>query len=78
MEELLTYLVEQITGEPPKAITSQEQDGVIIYTINVPKEHMAILIGKGGHIIASIRTLARVCAAKDNQKISIELQEVQN
>lgn len=78
MENLLTYLVEQITGEPPQAITSNEQDGVTVYTVTVSKEHMALLIGKGGRTISSIRTLARIKAAKEQKRIAVELQEQAN
>lgn len=73
MEELLKFLVHEITGEEPKAIEKETVDGIITYRITAPKKHMAILIGKGGRIISSIRTIARVKGGQE--RINIELQE---
>lgn len=75
MEDLLSFIVTEITGDKPQSITSKTEDGIITYTITVPKEQMGVLIGKGGRVIFAIRTLARVRAAKENTQINIELQE---
>lgn len=75
MEDLLTFLVTQITDNPPQKIESKTENEVEIWTITVPKEKMAILIGKNGRVISAIRTLARIKGAGDNTKVNVELQE---
>ena len=75
MEELLTFIVAQITGNPPQSIDQSENEEMTTYTITVPKEYMGILIGKEGRVISAIRTLARVRAAKEGKRVNVELQE---
>lgn len=75
MEELLNYIVTEITGEKPLSITSTVEADTTIFTVTVAKDHMGTLIGKNGRMINSIRTLARTRAAKDNTRVNIELQE---
>lgn len=75
MEQLLQYIVREITGEEPNSITSREENETTIYTIAVKQEHMGTLIGKSGRMINAIRTIARTRGAKENIRVNVELQE---
>lgn len=75
MEDLLTFLVKEITGNSPVTIEQEMNDNVTTYTIVVHKEYMGMLIGKNGRVIMAMRTLARVQAAKQNSKVNVELKE---
>lgn len=77
MEKLLEFLVTEITGERPIKIESQTQSGMTIFVLTVPKEHIPILIGRGGRIINSIRTIASVLATKENIRVGIEVKELE-
>ncbi len=74
MQELLEFLVEQITGKKVP-IEKTESGGLEVYIIKPPKDLMGILIGKGGRTIRAIRALARTRAIVDNKSISIQLSE---
>lgn len=75
MEQLLEYIITEITGKKPLSIDQNEDNGVTVFTITVPKEHMGTLIGKNGRMITAIRTLARTRGAKDNLRVNVELKE---
>ena len=74
MQELLEFLVEQITGKK-MPIEKTDTDGLEVYTIKPPKDLMGILIGKGGRTIRAIRALARTRAIVDQKSISVQLEE---
>ena len=75
MEQLLTFLAQEITGASSINVTKEERDGMFIYTITLPKEFVGQLIGKDGRVVSSIRTLAAVRAAKENMRVGIEVKE---
>ncbi|MDO8504068.1 MAG: KH domain-containing protein [bacterium] len=74
MQELIEFLVEQITGKK-LAVEKTESEGLEVYTIKSPKDLMGILIGKSGRTIRAIRALARTRAIVDNKSISVQLEE---
>lgn len=81
MQKLLEYITREITGNEKIEVGMESLDpssnsGLNIYTIKAPKEVMGILIGKSGRTIRAIRSLARARAIKENENISVELQEV--
>lgn len=76
MQKLLEYITREITGNEKIEVSVASQDTINIYTINAPKDVMGILIGKEGRTIRAIRALARARAIKDNEQISVELQEI--
>ncbi|MBI2405665.1 KH domain-containing protein [Candidatus Microgenomates bacterium] len=75
MEQLLTFLAQEITGAPNVNVAQEEKDGVVTFTITLPKEFVGQLIGKDGRVVSSIRTLAAVRAAKENVRVGIEVKE---
>lgn len=75
MKKLLETLIEKISGQKVE-ILAHEENGIFTYTINSPKEIMGLLIGKGGKTIRAMRSLARVRAIVDQEKVQINLQEV--
>ena len=75
MEQLLEYIIKEITGEAPASIEKSEEGEVINFIVTVDKAHMGTLIGKNGRMINAIRTLARTKAGKENLRINVELKE---
>ncbi len=74
MKEFIEYLLNQIVSNP-KAVKVEEVDenGLLIYKIEVAQEDMGPVIGKEGRTINSIRALARSKAIKDGIRIRVEL-----
>lgn len=77
MIELLEYITQTITGEKGIKVEKETSDDFITYTIRAPKSVMGLLIGKEGRTIRAIRTLARARAIVDQEKISVQLEEVE-
>ena len=75
MENLLNFIVREITGDGPVSISQSDVDGNTVFTITVAKAHMGTLIGKNGRMINAIRILARTKGAQENLRVNIELKE---
>lgn len=60
--ELTEYLVKQLLNDVEFKVESTEEDGITIIKVLVPEESMSIVIGKGGKIANSIRTIIQALA----------------
>ena len=76
MQELLYTIVEGLV-EDPSAIKITEdapnEEGVIVFHLNVAPDDMGRVIGKQGRIAKAIRTVMRAGAGRQNQKIMVEI-----
>ena len=76
MQELVTYIVEQLVDDKSAVkVTSEEKDGVEVITINVAENDIGNVIGKQGKIAMSIRTLAKAVGIKNGKRYSIEIED---
>lgn len=76
MKDLLEYLVNSLVDNPKKVeIAESEENGMVIFTVKADSADMGKLIGKGGKIIRSLRSLMYVRAVKENKRIQLILQE---
>jgi len=64
---LTEYLVKQILPEVEIKINRIDSEGDIVIQVLVPNEFMSAVIGKGGNIANSIRTIVQ--AAAYNKKL---------
>lgn len=56
------------------SITSQTlEDGTISINVNVASEDVGRVIGKGGKIATSIRTIVYAAASKENQTVKVNI-----
>lgn len=76
MKNLLEYLAKKITDIDSIEVLETKLDDVLVYTIKAPKEVFGLLIGKGGKTIRAIRSLARARAIKDQERVSVQLEEI--
>ena len=75
-KDLVEYLVKSLVGNTEAAqITEKEVDGRIIITVKVDSADMGRVIGKDGRIIKSIREIVRAYSAKNNEKVSVDIEE---
>ncbi len=75
-KELLSYIVTNLVQFPDKiSIDEVEQENRTILKLKVAKEDMGRVIGKEGRIIRAIRELIYAYAAKNSNKVSVDVEE---
>ncbi len=78
MKELLYAIVAGlVTDKDAIQITQDEEsnaDGAIVLHLTVAAEDMGRVIGKQGRIAKAIRALLRAAAARENQKVVLEIE----
>ena len=73
-EELVEYIVKSLVDNPDEVSVNQVDDaGRIIMEVTVAESDMGRVIGKGGSVVNSIRTLVQVVAAKKGKTVSVEI-----
>lgn len=76
MKDLVEWLLKSIVDNPEKVSVEESQnsrDKTVKAT--VAKEDMGKVIGKGGKIIKSLRSLARIRGIKEGKRVFLELLE---
>jgi predicted RNA-binding protein YlqC (UPF0109 family) len=73
MKELLEYLLKGLLGEEKFEITETNEDGRIIFTVKTAPENVGLIIGKGGHMIKSLRNILKVRATLEKVAVSINV-----
>lgn len=76
MKDTLFYIISSIIekGDEVK-IEEKEEEGIIYYTVNLPKDEMGKVIGKEGKVIRAIRNVMKIPAIKQGKRINISLVE---
>jgi len=78
MRELLIALAQGLVDKPEAvAVTVDEPDenGIVFYHLRVDPGDMGRVIGKQGRIAKAIRTIMKSAAIRNNEKISVEIDE---
>lgn len=76
MKELVEYITASLVADPSQVHVDQVRRGSqIILKLEVAKEDMGRIIGRNGKVANSIRILLRVCAARENKKIILDIVE---
>ena len=77
MEDLLKTLIEPLVADIKKVkIEKTNEDNFLKFTVSIPKEDIAKVIGKEGKMIKSIKNLLKIRAIKENVFATLEVQEV--
>ncbi len=75
-KELLEYIVKNLVTNPEDIeIREVQVENRLVLKLKVNKQDMGRIIGKEGRIIRSIREIIYAYAMKDNQKISVDVEE---
>lgn len=70
------YVIESLVEKPEDVVLEQSTDEMgLLISLQLNKEDMGRIIGKNGQTIKSIRTLLRVIAKRENQKINLKIVE---
>ena len=75
MKDFVSKLLGIILEDKQFEVTENLNQNFCELSINVPKEHIARVIGKNGNIIRAIRTLCRVRGIKENLQVVTKLEE---
>ena len=74
MKQLVEYIVRGLVDQPEEvAVTETRRGGAVILELRVAPDDMGRVIGKGGRVANSIRSLLRVVAAKDGTRVTLDI-----
>lgn len=76
MKELLIAIASGLVEDPSAVnvtVDEANEEGVIVYHLNVAENDMGRVIGKQGRIAKAIRTVMRAAANQSHQKIVVEI-----
>lgn len=76
MKDLMEFVVKNIVEEPDKVtVVESEEGGIITEKVTVNETEIGRIIGKGGKVVKSLRTLAKIYSLKQNQRFYLEITE---
>lgn len=76
MKEIVEYIAKSLADYPDEVEVSVEAEGSTdVVHIRVLSEDMGKVIGKGGKIATSIRTIVKSLAQKQNRRIVVKIEE---
>lgn len=76
MKELIEYIALSLADDPSQVQVRQDRGGgKIRLELRVAKEDMGRVIGKGGRVANSMRTLLRVAAAREGRQVVLDVIE---
>jgi uncharacterized protein len=76
MKELIEYIAKSLVEHPEEVQVRETGGGSRLrIELSVAKEDMGRVIGKGGKVANSIRTLLRVAAERDGKQATLDVVE---
>ena len=77
MKEVIEYIVKSLVeDENAVSVTVEENEaGETIVRVNVAENDMGRIIGKGGKVASSIRTIAKSLSGRDHRKVFVKFGE---
>jgi predicted RNA-binding protein YlqC (UPF0109 family) len=74
MRDLIETLVKELVTAPEEVVVHEAQKpGSVTYEIYVMGDDAGKVIGKGGRIISSLRTIAKAAAVRDGIRVFVEV-----
>ncbi|NLN54816.1 MAG: KH domain-containing protein [Clostridiales bacterium] len=74
MKQLLIDIIKPLVDNPDDIVVIERESGdMIILELTVAKTDTGKVIGRGGKIAKSIRTLMRAAAAKENKRVIVDI-----
>jgi len=76
VKELVEYIARQLVENPDEVVvTENQQSGRTLVELQVAKDDMGRVIGKGGRVANSVRVLLRVTAAREGKRAALNIVE---
>ncbi len=74
MKKLVEFLVQSLLKDSSKFTVTEEVKGTEVYIkVEVDKNDIGAVIGRGGNVINAIRTIARTKATLENVKVYVDV-----
>ena len=74
MKDLIDYIARSLVDDPTQVHVDQSGRGAsVFFRLEVAKEDMGRVIGKGGRVANAIRILLRVAAAREGKRVSLDI-----
>ncbi|MCJ7702148.1 MAG: KH domain-containing protein [Anaerolineales bacterium] len=74
MRDLIEYIARSLVDDPTQVRIEQTIQGSSIhFELEVAKEDMGRVIGRGGRVANAIRALLRVAAARQDKRVSLDI-----
>ena len=78
MKDLIEYIAKSLVEHPDKVQVSESGGGSRVrIELSVAKDDMGRVIGRGGKVANSIRTLLRVAAEREGKQATLDVIEPQ-
>ena len=75
MKELVELIAKSLVDNPDKVVVTETTDeNAINIELTVAPEDMGKVIGKGGRIAKSIRTVVKAAASKGDKKVIVDIR----
>lgn len=76
MQELVDFIARSLVDDPTQVHVTQYRRGAqVILSLQVAKEDMGRIIGRGGRVAGAIRTLLRVAAVQEGKRATLDILE---
>lgn len=76
MKELVEYIVKSlVVDENAVQVTETEENDETVIHVQVAEGDMGRVIGKGGKVASSIRSIVRSISARENKKVYVKFGE---
>ena len=76
MKDLIEYIANELVEDKSQVVVKEiDEGGRIRIELQVSKEDMGRIIGKGGRVANSIRILLRVAAAREGKRATLDIVE---
>lgn len=74
MKELVEFIAKAIVNAPDQVVVTEEtgEEGIVL-KLQVADDDKGRVIGKQGRVAQAMRTLLRVKAAKEGNRVSLEI-----
>ena len=74
MKTLIEFILNRLVEHPEEVVVTESEDnGIKIYTISVHSDDIGRVIGKQGSVINAIRTIVKIKAIKDGDRVQVEV-----
>ena len=74
MKDLIEYIARSLVDDPMQVHLEEDRRGQSIhFDLEVAKEDMGRVIGKGGRVANAMRLLLRVAAAREGKKVTLDI-----
>ena len=75
MKDLVEIIAKSLVDNPDKVVVTETTDeNTINIELTVAPEDMGKVIGKGGRIAKSIRTVVKAAASKGDKKVIVDIR----